>query len=53
MVEEFLTRLDMALCYHDYKKMVEDNRNLTEALLKEIRVNETLAQALSSKNGNA
>ena len=53
MVEEFLTRLDMALSYMDYKKMVEDNRNLTEALLNEIQINQSLATALSSKNKNA
>ena len=47
MVEEFLTRVDMAICYLDYAKQRESVDALIEQLKKEVEMNETLASTLS------
>lgn len=49
-VEEFLTRVDMAYCYLEHAKLKKDVEALTEALKREIEMNETLSNAIQNKN---
>ena len=49
MVEEFLTRVDMAICYLDYAKQRESVDALIAQLKKEVEMNNNLAHALKYK----
>lgn len=49
LAEGFLAKVDMAYSYLDYKRQEQHIIDLTTELIKQIKINEILAQALARK----